>query len=368
RLSIELKTLILQYLDQRSVHGDLKYGALTAASLQFGYHRHTIETLWINRRESIALNTAFKLEAQYKGKVGRKWVPYQPHQISRIPARLRTTQRDLGVQMDRLASTINRHKNKGEITTHSNTLKPGLTEANKRKRVKYCIDQIEPDTLNSQPKFNAMANIVHIDEKWFFLTRKNLHMYLAPKEKGPHRSTKSKNSIPKVMFMSAVARPRRNSDGAFTFPGKIRIWPFTYKYVEKKSSVNRPRGTIETKAITKVDKLVFRKMMTENVIPAIKAQWPREEGNTTITIQADNAKPRGGADIYSFIESHSDENFTFKWAPQPANSLDLNILDLGLFNSLQSKYQKTMLETIDKMVEEVGKVYEDQHLKTISNV
>ncbi|KAL2901723.1 DNA primase large subunit PriL [Bienertia sinuspersici] len=270
--------------------------------------------------------------------------------------------------MDRSATTINRHKNKGEIRAHSNALKPGLTEANKRRRVKYCINQIEPDTLNTQPKFNAMANIVHIDEKWFFLTRKNLHMYLASKEKGPHRSTKSKNSIQKVMFMSAVARPRRNSDGAFIFPEKIGIWPFTYKYVAKKSSVNRPRGTVETKAITKVNKIVFKKMMTENVIPAIKAQWPREEGNTTITIQADNAKPRGGADIYSFIESYSDENFTFKWAPQPANSPDLNILDLGLFNSLQSKYQKTMPETIDKMVEEVEKVYEDQHPKIISNV
>ena len=52
--------------------------------------------------------------------------------------------------------------------------------------------------------FKPMYNIVYIDEKWFYRTRKNQKYYLANDEDRPHREVKSKNFIEKVMFLAVV--------------------------------------------------------------------------------------------------------------------------------------------------------------------
>ena len=52
--------------------------------------------------------------------------------------------------------------------------------------------------------FKPMYNVVYIDEKWFYRTRKNQKYYLANDEDRPHREVKSKNFIEKVMFLAVV--------------------------------------------------------------------------------------------------------------------------------------------------------------------
>ncbi|KAL2935412.1 DNA ligase [Bienertia sinuspersici] len=368
RLNVEKKTSILQYLQDRCKYGgDLKYGALTAAAKFFGLHRNTIQPLWKKRQTSVRSCQPIDLEPKYVGNCGPPNHPVEAEAILRIPIGQRTTQRDLGHALDRSPSYVNRHMKQGEILPHSNPLKLGLIETNKRARVMYGLNKIIPGTLVTNPTYIPMENIVHIDKKRFFLTRKNLHCILAPKEKPPHRSVKSKNFVSKIMFMFAVMRPRWNDDGTYKNSGKIGIWPFSYQYAAKKNSVNWKRGTLETRPIESVNKPEFRKMMTENVIPAIKANFPADLPKI-VYIQADNAKPHGGADISEFIQSHGDDEWTFHWTPQPANSPDLNILDLGFFRSIQSKYEKSMPSNIDKLIEEVGKAFDDLHPKTLSNV
>ena len=58
-----------------------------------------------------------------------------------------------------------------------------------------------------------MYRIVHVDEKFFYRTRKSQNFYLALDEEDPERVTKNKNYIEKVMFIAAVARPRYDVDG-----------------------------------------------------------------------------------------------------------------------------------------------------------
>ncbi|KAL2930800.1 Chaperone protein HtpG [Bienertia sinuspersici] len=340
---------------------------MAEAAPKFGLHRNTISPLWKKRKISVETNTPMDLHPKYAGNTGPHNQPILPQSILGIPVGLRTTYRDLGHALQKSASTIHRHMKQGEIRPHSNPLKPGLTEANKRARLMYCISKIIPGTLQTNPTYIPMENIVHIDEKWFYLTRKNHHMLLAPKEKNPHRTARSKNFIPKIMFMSAVMRPRWNQDGSCKNSGKLGIWPFSYQYVAKKNSVNRKRGTLETRPVESVNKPEFRKMMSKHVIPAIKANWPTDLPKI-VHIQADNAKPHGGADINEFIQNHGDHEWTFYWNPQPPNSPDLNILDLGFFRSIQSKYEKTMPKNIDKLIEEVKQAFEDLHPKTLSNV
>jgi hypothetical protein len=73
---------------------------------------------------------------------------------------------------------------------------------------------------HERPPFQLMDNIVHIDEKWFDMTRKNKY-YLHPEEPNPLRSVRNKNSIGKVMFFTAIAKPRYGEGFRPTFDGKL---------------------------------------------------------------------------------------------------------------------------------------------------
>lgn len=85
------------------------------------------------------------------------------------------------------------------------------------------------------PFFKKMDNVVHIDEKWFYMTRISNNYYLLPGEPRPLRTVQNKNSIGKVMFLTAVAKPRFGEGGEVTFDGKIGTWAFVEETPAKKT-------------------------------------------------------------------------------------------------------------------------------------
>ena len=54
---------------------------------------------------------------------------------------------------------------------------------------------------------------VDVDEKWFYAEMLHVKVKRAPGVQLGHSFCKSKTMIPKIMFPSAVARPRRGFDG-----------------------------------------------------------------------------------------------------------------------------------------------------------
>ncbi|XP_021867467.1 uncharacterized protein [Spinacia oleracea] len=368
RLSVAKKQLILQFLDRRTTYGYLPRGSFLAASIKFNYTPKTIRKLWHKAIADVQAQKPIRYESYYKSKCGAKYTPIPAHKITAIEIKNRTSFRLMGKHLDLAASIVHRHMKQGELKPHTNLLKPGLTEHNKRARISYCLNFIMQGTHTTNPTYYDMHNVVRIDEKWFYLTKKDQRMLLAPNEVPPHRAVKSKNFIPKIMFMGAVARPRWDREGNCTFDGKLGLFPFTMEVPTKRSSCNRQRGTMETKPINKVNKDVFRKMITMKIIPAIMEKWPQEDSEKVIIIQEDNAKPHCGADIHEFIQSHNQNGFRFFWAPQPPNSPDLNILDLGFFRSIQSKYEKSMPKNVTVLIKEVGQAFNDTHPNTLSNV
>ena len=114
-----------------------------------------------------------------------------------------------------------------------------------------------------------MMNVIHIDEKWFYLSREKKNFYLHPDENQPHREFQNKNFIGKVMFLAAVARPRWDFHKRGMWDGKVGIWPFVQIKPAQKDSANRPKGTMEMKPML-VDRNAVREMMISNLIPAIK--------------------------------------------------------------------------------------------------
>jgi hypothetical protein len=85
---------------------------------------------------------------------------------------------------------------------------------------------LDPSTLPNDPKFQDMENIIHTDEKWFNGSKKDKTVYMHPVEEDPHRTVRNKNAIDKVMFFSAVGRPRFDDEGRCYFDGKLGTWPF----------------------------------------------------------------------------------------------------------------------------------------------
>ncbi|KAF7133354.1 hypothetical protein RHSIM_Rhsim09G0038900 [Rhododendron simsii] len=221
-------------------------------------------------------------------------------------------------------------KSDTRVTTKSaNPLKPDFSDQNKIARLHFCLSMLEPNSLQTQPMFKAMYNYVHIDEKWFYMTKESERYYVLPDEDQSHRTCKSKRFIAKVMFLAAVARPRFGANGCEEFSGKIGIFPFTVKEPAKRTSKNRVAGTMETKAVAAVTKDVIRSCLIEKVIPAIQSKWPRSSVGETIYIQQDNARPHIKPNDVEFHEATTRNGFDIRLTNQPRNSPDLNVLDLN---------------------------------------
>jgi len=186
-----------------------------------------------------------------------------------------------------------------------------------------------------------MFGEIHIDEKWFYLSRDGECYLLAEGEELPHCTCKHKSHITKVMFLCAQARPRWDHHTNSMWDGKIGIWPVGRWEPAQRSSRNRPRGTLVWKN-TSITKDVYRDLLTEKVLPAVKDKWP--VGCTrNITIQQDGASSHISPDDEGWLDAlaagEGNWGQRIKLETQPPNSPDLNLNDLGFFRSLQSDYE-----------------------------
>ena len=145
--------------------------------------------------------------------------------------------------------------------------------------------------------FHDYYNHVHIDEKWFFISEVQLRVYVTPDEILPNWQMQNKDHILKVMFLSAVARPRYNNSGDCTFDGKIRMWPFIERKPAHRTSVRREKGTLITTSVS-CNRERYRNLLCKYVVPAIKQKWPDQ--NRSITIQQDGASAHISDDDFEF--------------------------------------------------------------------
>jgi len=275
----------------------LAHGALQACARKFNCHHGTIGKIWKRACASRADPNiqAYRATPQKKGNSGRRQIYDREalaEALSALPIRKRRTLRAMAKRLGLSKSTLHRMVGEDDkfILPHTNKLKPTLTEENKLTRLAYAALEVEsPDGGNSYV-FHDGDNVVHIDEKWFWVTEECLRYYLAKGEVPQARHVKHKSHILKVMFLAATARPRFDAQGNCTFDGKIGIWPFVERVQAQRSSNRRAAGTWETKPIN-VDKNTYKQFVLEKVIPAIKEKWPRSNGFRceTVRLQHDNA-------------------------------------------------------------------------------
>ena len=108
--------------------------------------------------------------------------------------------------------------------------------------------------------------------------------------------------------------------------------------------------------------------MIGKVLKAIVERWPREYAGKTIWIQQDNAPSHLPVDDEEFAAAVAQTGLDIRLINQPANSPDLNVLDLGFFASLQSLTNEQISRNLDELIENVQKEFDNYDPTALNRV
>lgn len=349
----------------------LEHGAINKIAAAFHVSRLTVSRIWhIAQAQYREGKIYVDVSPKKKEKCGRKRKDYSNNlaEIKNIPLNRRGTFRSLSFAIDIPKSTLFNIFKRGKCFKRiSSTVKPTLTDRNKLERLKFCLSKVD-QTCNGHFLFDDLYDYVHIDEKWFYITKVKRSYYIMLDEEEPSRNCKNKRFITKVMFMAAVARPRYDKHRKHFFDGKIGIWPFVYQEPAQRNSKNRTKGTLITKNVESITTEQCKKMIIENVIPEIKSKFPGNYKNKTIYVQQDNARPHSSDNDQDIVAAGSSDGWNIRFKSQPPNSPDLNVLDLGFFNSIQSLQHEASPNTIDELIDCVQHAFNKLERNTLDNV
>jgi hypothetical protein len=150
----------------------------------------TVDKLWKKAKEQERLNQEVDVSNRRKGRCGRKKAELGLSRMPSIALNKRSTLRGLARELNVPYSTLQRRFQWGdEIRRHTSTLKPALKPENKIARLKFCTSMVDKTTTtDAEPSFLTMQNIVHIDEKWFDMTKRKRTYYLYREEEDPVRT------------------------------------------------------------------------------------------------------------------------------------------------------------------------------------
>lgn len=199
---------IFDFLSARKKNPDVSdkliIGTIPAAASRFKVSETSIRKLYNRGCRSVSEGTFIPdITARHAGRSGRKKaLELDTEAIMALPLTLRQNIRSTAHHLNVSKSSLHRRiKEGGLIRPHTSAIKPFLTEQNMLQRVQFCISHVDLDSSTNVYNFDLMMNTVHIDEKWFYLTRTEQRYYLAIGQEPPHRTAKSKNFITKVMLL-----------------------------------------------------------------------------------------------------------------------------------------------------------------------
>jgi hypothetical protein len=112
----------------------------------------------------------------------------------------------------------------------------------------------------------------------------------------------------------------------------------------------------------------MRSYLINKVVLAIVERWPQELRGETIYIQQDNAPSHVPVNDKEFRDAVARTWLDIQLINQPANSPDLNVLDLGFFNSLQSLSYDTVSRNLDELIRNVKNEFDRYDLYTLNRV
>lgn len=245
-------------------------------------------------------------------------------------------------------------------------LKPKLSEQHKLARMSYVLQQVV-DIEARHPVYKDLFDRLHIDEKHFHLMPNGRTLIVGPGEELPAPTVKHKSHIPKAMFISVIGRPH----AALKFDGLVCVHSCTKLVAAKRNSKNRAAGELQEVDVS-VDAAYYRETMVDVILPAIVQALPRAGlDGRRLTIQHDGAPAHNGKGNQAFWPVMLKEKYPTRdiiIITQPAQSPDLNINDLGFFNSLQSLADKTDADSLSDLLDAVEECYWEYDPETLERV
>ena len=334
QMSLQLQKRALGLLLAWLEDGVLPWGSFTIVADQIGVARSTISRLWRQARracEQSLIITPEIASRNYSRANCCKDSHVEFHQgLKEIPRRCRKTYHSTVKAMGVALSMVQRmllHRDVCRV--HTSSLKPTLTEENKMSRMELALSFMDK---NNTSKFENMEDLIHIDEKWFYLTKDGQRFIIVADEEEPYRHVQHKSFLMKIMFLCVVARPRYDTRRNAWFDGKIGIRPIGKWEPAKRSSKKRTKGTPvwKNQCIT-CD--VYHEYLIEKFLPAVKEKWPTR--NARIRLKQDGAKSHILEDDMEFREAVEEIGLNLTVFTQSPNSPDTNILDLGFFRAIR---------------------------------
>ena len=229
-MSLQLRKRALGLLLSRLENGVLRWGSFTIVADEIGVARSTISRLWRQAHGACGQSLIITPEIASQNNSRAKSLKYSHAEfrqgLKEIPRRRRKTYHSTAKAMGVSLNTVQRMLLQKDVCrVHTSSLKPTLTEENKMSRMELALS-----------KFENMEDLIHIDEKWFYLTKDGQHFIIAVDEEEPYRHVQHKSFLTKIMFLCAVARPRYDTNKNAWFDGKIGIWPIGKWEPAKRSS------------------------------------------------------------------------------------------------------------------------------------
>ena len=225
-------------------------------------------------------------------------------------------------------------------------IKPKLTQNQLQSRFIYCLERLE-EVKNFMMTGKSKWDIeVFVDEKWFNKLTIGSYLWLPENVSMEDASEywRHKSHIPKVMYFAAVSKPVPE----FNFDGRIVFMPLVKEVKAKRNSSVRPAGTVMLQTTT-MDRTKFNEAIIE-VINSITNSLPTAKririiadgaGGHSVGKTGQNGLERSLRDVRNWINENSNqggmlENYDFEFLLQPAQSPDLNMLDIGAWWSLET--------------------------------
>ena len=284
-------------------------------------------------------------------------------------------------------------------------IKPKLTLLHKINRLSFVLSQI--GTRSAQ--FTDLNNVVHGDEKWFFMMKDGQVCRVFPNKDGHYQLPAPprvfhKSRMPKVMVLAVCARPRP----VYGFDGKVGLWRFTLERPAKRNNIRT--GTVVGETIiledVRVDAVEYRtkvvakggvfekmrevmwwfhtaaryKTVAGVRVPCgkiVSGKWRFSnnegtkcpEAGTRLLYQHDGARPHTARVNTQVFASHGKmKGFSIEDVVQPSQSPDLNVDDLAFFNSLQSDVSLVAKENRRDLLDAIIKCWHEYPLEKMESV
>ena len=306
------------------------------------------------------------MKPQKKGKVGRK--SKLNHLLKRsIITKNSMTEgmlpiRNLAEEVQIPKSSLQRYLITMKSIRKAIWIRPKLSESHKIERMRWILG------LRSGPRswtFSSQMNVIVIDESWFYLHRVKNYVRLFPDDEIPEPPrVQHKSHIPKIMFLTALARPQREH----RFNGKIGIWRVEEERICQRSNRYHQRGDIYTQDCT-MNSALYREFMMK-IFNAIKIKMPWLRGQP-VFVQQDGASPhKGNGNIEYFNTEGRKDGWNITVITQPAQSPDLNINDLAFFRSLKCHVEmiKKGANSLDILYDSVLEAWDNYNVDTLEHI